>query len=48
MREERSIGWYESALCSVWEDVENVKGVWEDELTWNKFERLFMPFLSMG
>lgn len=24
-----------------WEDVKNVKGIWEDDFTWNEFESLF-------
>jgi hypothetical protein len=24
-----------------WEDLRNVKGIWEKELSWNKFEKYF-------
>lgn len=28
-----------------WEDVQNLRGIHEEELTWSEFERLFRKYL---
>jgi len=29
-----------------WEDVKNIRGIHEEELTWSEFKRLFKTYLS--